>query len=160
MKSLIIGISRPGDADGVSLTPLNAYVARCGAFPEVTFSINCKQLEFYEKIKELRYTDGDPSSSDNAINFFQELTREIFDNLKYMDNVVKEKSPLHIRLITTPMELAQLPFEFVPSKPDSNGNGHPMLADPDMEITLTREVLQVSEARYIWPEQPRILYAW
>jgi hypothetical protein len=157
MKSMIIGISRPGDADGVSLAPSNAYVARCGSFPEVSFSIKCKQLEFYEKVKELRYTDGDPTSSDDAIDFFQHLTREIFDNLKYLDNVEKGKSSLHIRLITTPMELAQLPFEFVPGKAEGS---LPLLADPDRAITLTREVLQVSEARYVWPKQPRILYAW
>jgi len=161
MKSILIGISRPGDADGVPLLKTTQYVARCGSSPEVTFSIDCKQLEFFDNVKGLRYNDGDPSSSAGAISFFQKLMSDIFNNFQYLVIENNDKSPLHIRLITTPMELAQLPFEFIPAPMRTTSTAlSPLLADPERIITLTREVLQLSEARYIWPKQPRILFAW
>ncbi len=161
MKSLIIGISRPGDADDVLLSPDQKYVSRCGSRPEVTFSINCKQVLFYENIQMLRYVDGDPSSSAGAISFFEKLMSKAFSDLKYLELDNEDNSSYHIRLVTTPMELAQLPFEFVALPGNSDiTNEPPLLANPERIITLTREVLQESEARYIWPKQPRILFAW
>lgn len=161
MKSVIIGISRPGDPDGIPLIDDSKYVSRCGSFPEVTFSIGCKQTDFFDHIKELRYDDNDPSSSAGAISFFQDMMRSIFKKFPYINLDKNDKTKLHIRLITTPMEIAQLPFEFVPAPWTINGNGSvPLLANDDRMITLTREVLLSSEARYVWPKQPRVLFAW
>jgi hypothetical protein len=115
----------------------------------------------YENFKGLRYNDADPSSASAAISFFEKLMATIFKNLKYLDHYRSDKGPLHIRLITTPMELAQLPFEFVPSSWDAIETAMtPLLTDPERIITLTREVLLETDARYIWPKQPRILFAW
>src|SRR5258708_2681369 len=118
MKSLIIGISRPGDPDGINLSPDTRYVFRCGSYPEISFSIEYKQLAVFENFKELRYNDADPTAASGAILFFEKLMATIFKKLKWLDKYNSDKSPLHIRLVTTPMELAQLPFEFVPSSWD------------------------------------------
>jgi len=112
MRTLIIGIARTGDADNHLLSPDISYISMCGSYPEATFSINCRQQEFYEKAKLLRYTDGDPNASAPAISFFKKLITQIYTDLKYLLIDDTDKTPLHIRLITAPIELAQLPFEF------------------------------------------------
>jgi|GEM_PF-2460590 len=170
MKSITIGISRPGDADGLPLLPGTDYVSRCANFPEVTFSVKCKQVEFLDNVKNLRYTNVSPASANAAICFFTSLISDVFKDLKYLTVDTADTDPLHVRLITTPMELAQLPFEFAPFPWDLTWKGQPslpdpkdipvLLADPVREITLTREVLQETQARYEWPKQPRILFAW
>jgi len=158
MNSLIIGIARTGDADNHLLSPDISYIAMCGSYPEATFSINCKQLDFYGQVKLLRYTDADPNASAPAIAFFKNLVTKIYTDLKYLSIDEKDKAPLHIRLVTSPIELAQLPFEFGldPNSEDKT----PLLLNPERAITLTREVRQVKEAIYNWPVKPRILFAW
>ena len=158
MRTLIIGIARTGDADNHLLSPDISYISMCGSYPEATFSINCRQQEFYEKAKLLRYTDGDPNTSAPAISFFKKLITQIYTDLKYLLIDDTDKTPLHIRLITAPIELAQLPFEFGLNPKGSNQI--PLLLNTDRPITLTREVRQVTEATYNWPVKPRILFAW
>jgi hypothetical protein len=133
----------------------------CGSNPEVNFSINCEQHQFYEKVKKLRYDDADPSSSAKAISFFETLTTKLFTDLKYLTINEKDTGSLHIRLVASPIELAQIPFEFAlaPANISNQGNEH-LLTHPERLITLTREVRQETEARYSWPHTPRILFAW
>jgi len=170
MKTLTIGISRTGDADGHPLLPDTGYISRCANFPEVPFFIKCKQSEFLDTVENLRYTNVSPVATNTAICSLTSLISDVFKALKYLNVDGADKDSLHIRLITTPMELAQLPFEFAPSTWDLSWKGAStlpdakdipvLLADPVREITLTREVLQETEARYEWPKQPRILFAW
>lgn len=161
MKSLIIGIARTGSPNDYVLNPDNKYISMCGNKPEVSFSINCGQHQFIEVINSLRYDDADPSSSTDAIAFFQDLITSVFDDIKYLHIDEKDLTPLHIRLVTTPFELAQLPFEFVLAPANiANNQKIPLLTHPERKITLTREVRQESEVRYMWPSKPRILFAW
>lgn len=161
MKSLIIGIARTGSPHDFVLNPEHRYISMCGNKPEVSFSINCGQHRFLQMVNELRYDDADPSSSAEPVSFFQDLVTKIFEDIKYLQIDESDMTPLHIRLVTTPFELAQLPFEFVLSPPGiSPGNKQPLLTHPERKITLTREVRQESEARYVWPAKPRILFAW
>lgn len=158
MKSLIIGIARTGTAHNHVLNPDTKYIAMCGSAPEITFSINCGQDEFFKEIEGLRYDD--PASSPRSISYFQELATRIFNDIKFLKIDKNDSEALHIRLITSPLELAQIPFEFVLSREDPLGQRFPLLAHPKRTIILTREVRQESEAMYIWPHRPRILFAW
>jgi hypothetical protein len=161
MNSLIIGIARTGTAYNYVLNTDTKYISMCGSKPEVSFSIDCGQDQFIKVINGLRYDDADPGSSAEAISFFQNLTTKLFSDLKYLQIDENDISPLHIRLVTTPFELAQIPFEFVLCDPFiADTPRTPLLAHPNREITLTREVRQESDARYIWPNKPRILFAW
>ncbi|MCW3107412.1 MAG: hypothetical protein JWQ09_1918 [Segetibacter sp.] len=161
MKSLIIGIARTGSPNDYVLNPDNKYISMCGNKPEVSFSINCGQHQFIEVVNGLRYDDADPSSSADAISFFQDLITRVFADIKYLQIDEKDFTPLHIRLVTTPFELAQLPFEFVLAPANiTSGQRIPLLTHPERKIALTREVRQESEVWYMWPSKPRILFAW
>jgi CHAT domain len=159
MKSLIIGIARTGKANNNVLNDETRYISMCGNKPEVSFSINCGQDEFIKTISKLRYDD--PASSAEAISYFKNLSTEIFADLKYLEIDENDLIPLHIRLVTTPLELAQIPFEFALAQPKAAGKEEVLLlANPLKKITLTREVRQETEASYLWPHMPRILFAW
>ena len=161
MKSLIIGIARTGKPHNYVLNEDTKYISMCGNKPEVSFSIGCEQDQFIKAVAGLRYDDADPDASAGPISFFQNLTTQIFQDLKYLKIEENDFSPLHIRLVTTPFELAQIPFEFTLTPPNIAGETQiPLLAHPERKITLTREIRQESEARYVWPYQPRILFAW
>ncbi len=84
MRSLIIGIARTGSSDSYLLNQDTKYISMCGSNPEVTFSINCVQYDFLKMINGLRYDDADPDSSTEAISFFQKLTTQLFEDLKYI----------------------------------------------------------------------------
>lgn len=159
MKSLIIGIARTGKANNYLLNEDTKYISMCGNKPEVTFSIKCEQNDFIKVVNKLRYDD--PYSSAEAISYFKNLSTEIFKDLQYLEIDENELTPLHIRLVTTPLELAQIPFEFALAQPTKTGGKESfLLANPLRKITLTREVRQETEASYLWPHMPRILFAW
>lgn len=161
MKSLIIGIARTGSPHNFVLNEDTKYISMCGTKPEVSFSINCGQSDFLKMISGLRYNDADPDASAGAISFFEKLTTQIFMDLKYLRVDEVNAEIIHIRLVTTPFELAQIPFEFIPTPRDIVGDLKiPLLAHPERKITLTREVRQESDTKYTWPYQPRILFAW
>lgn len=161
MKQLILGIARAGTPHNYLLNEDTRYISMFGNKPEVTFSIPCGHDKLIEKISKLRYNDADPSSAAEAITFFQGLTSRLLQDLKYLTIEENDYSPLHIRLVTTPLELAQIPFEFFPYPPDiSGGEEIPLLTHPDRIISLTREIRQEAEANFSWPHKPRILFAW
>lgn len=161
MKSLIIGIARTGSPHNFVLNEDTKYIAMCGTKPEVTFSIDCGQSDFLKMINGLRYNDPDPDSSMQAISFFEKLTSRIFHDLKYLKIEAGDQDAIHIRLVTTPFELAQIPFEFVPTPEEiAGGLKIPLVAHPERKIILTREVRQETETNYTWPHLPRILFAW
>lgn len=160
MKSLIIGIVRPGTTSDFVLNTDTKYVSLCGTKPEVSFSIDCGQYKFLELINGLRYQDADPSTAEQPISALQELVTGVFERMKYLQ-IEEEDTELHIRLVTTPLELAQLPFEFVLAPVSIADNPRaPLLTLPGKLITLTREVRQEWDVQYTWPSQPRVLFAW
>lgn len=161
MKSLIIELSRPGTPDNHNLSPDTRYIALCGTYPEVNVSVNCNQLKFFEVVKNLRYSNANPAATRKAVAFCEALVTKLFADLDYPDLQHQHEEPLHIRLVANPMELAQLPFEFVrvPLNPDLPATGA-MLTDAGRVVTFTREVRQKSEAGYVWPHVPRVLFAW
>ena len=69
---------------------------------------------------------------------------------------------MHLRLVTTPKEIAQLPFEMAltPIQLQNNTPQKPFFLNPDIKTTFTREVRHIAFKHYDWPFLPRILFAW
>ncbi len=161
MRSLIIGIARTGSPTNYLLNPDMRYISMCGNKPEVSFSIDCGQHDFNRMANGLRYHDADPDASLEAINFFTNLTTRLAEDLKYLTIDEQDIGPLHIRMVITPFELSQIPFEFVLSPYNSEGERKiPLLVHPERRFILTREVRQEMESGYRWPHRPRILFVW
>jgi hypothetical protein len=161
MKSLIIELTRTGKAHSKLLSRDNQYLALCGTNPEQTFTINCEQDEFYDQVKNLRYNNANPAATQKAIDYCQQLVTDIFQRTKYMERSLQDGEAIHIRLVVNPLELAQLPFEFVRVPLDTSAPvAATLLADEIRTVCFTREVRQESQLHYEWPATPRILFAW
>jgi hypothetical protein len=162
MNTIIIEILRNGQTVNQLLQKELNYIALCG--PEVAkdFMIKCDQEIFDDHIKLLRY-DTDESSRQLGIAFFQELITGIIDQI-YPAELAKvlKKDFLHLRLVTTPKEIAQLPFEMAltPKELQNTPDRKPFFINDDIKTTFTREVRHVYFDHYNWPVKPRILFAW
>ncbi|MEJ7912800.1 MAG: CHAT domain-containing protein [Chitinophagaceae bacterium] len=163
MNTIVIEILRNGQVLNQLLQKQTNYIALCGAEPATDFTINCDQAEFDDHVKLLRYDNNDEDSRQLGIQFFQQLINKIIEQI-YPKGVSAdlEFDLLHLRLVTTPKEIAQLPFEMAltPLKLQKDQLAKPFFLNPDRRTTFTREVRQVGAEHYNWPFKPRILFAW
>lgn len=158
MRSLIIGIARTGERNDYVLNADLPYISMCGTKPEVTFRINCGQAKLNQQLNQMRYVHG--SDRQAAITFFEKLITHVFRDIKYLQISNEDQSSLHIRLVMSPLELAQLPFEFCLAPNHIAENKEHLFAMRSRVVTITRELRQETERRYPWPHIPRILFAW
>ena len=122
MNTIVIEILRNGQVTNQLLQKSTNYIALCGAYPAKDFTINCDQQMFNHHVKFLRYdssADGDTEKENeeerlrqSSILFFQDLISGIIDQI-YPEQLHyrPQDDMLHLRLVTTPKEIAQLPFE-------------------------------------------------
>jgi len=161
MHTVTIEILRPGESHDHALSEKTEYIALCGTHPPVTLNIACDQEKFRRYKQKLRYNNNDPNDRLEGIRFFEQLTLKIFDDIKLLLVEGQKGDWLHLRLVMTPKELAQLPFELALTPRGFQGeHTRHFLLNHQRLATLTREVRQVAAARYQWPYQPRILFAY
>ncbi|MCX6266635.1 MAG: CHAT domain-containing protein, partial [Bacteroidetes bacterium] len=161
MHTVTIEILRPGKSFDHNLSAQTEYIALCGSHPPVDFKIDCDQDTFLRYKEKLRYGAAGEEERADAIGFFQQLMAKIFDDISPLRLEGQTNDWLHLRLVMTPKELAQLPFELALTP--QGFQGHPLipfLMNPQRLTILTREVRQVASTRYVWPHKPRILFAW
>src|SRR6185295_1021738 len=162
MNTIIVEILRDGQTVNQLLQKELNYIALCGPETAKDFVIACDQELFDEHIKLLRY-ETDESSRQSGIEFFQQLITGIIEQI-YPSELAKilRKDFLHLRLVTTPKEIAQLPFEMAltPTQLQSDSSRKPFFVNEEIKTTFTREVRRVYFEHYNWPVKPRILFAW
>lgn len=161
MHTLTIEILRIGQPHDHSLSKKTKYIALCGTHPSLDFSVGCDQLTFDRYKEMLRYFESDEKTRQEGINFFEQLMTKILDEIEPLRVEGQTEDWLHLRLVMTPKELAQLPFELALTPKGFQGqHSKKFLLNPQRITTLTREVRQVAPTRYSWPHKPRILFAW
>jgi hypothetical protein len=161
MHTVTIEILRTGESHSHELSEKTKYIALCGSHPHVDLTIDCNQTTFSKYKKMLRYFESDEQQRQKGILFFEQLITKIFDDIVPLRVEGQTEDWLHLRLVITPRELAQLPFELALTP--EGLRGHPLkrfLLNPQRLTTLTREVRQVGTLKYNWPYKPRILFAW
>ncbi len=163
MNSLTIEILRKGQAVNQLLSSETDYVALVGTEPAIDLKIPCNQEEFNKFIALLRYNKKDAGSRQSSIDYFQDLITNIIQQV-YPEQKADgtHDSFIHLRLVTTPKEIAQLPFELAltPSVLKDETSNTPFFINPRLKTTFTRELRQSSSRNYSWPFKPRILFAW
>lgn len=163
MRTITIEIERQGDAVDHNLLAETIYLAFCESEPVVNLSINCDQETFEKQKALLRYTDSDQVPLKEGFSFLQNLVTKLLDDIHPLAIVGNKNDPdwLHIRLVISAKELIQIPFELALTPNGFKGQHvRPLLLNPQRLTTLTREVRQSGEAKYTWPKNPRILFAW
>lgn len=161
MDTIVIEILRNGQSKTQYLEKGSNYIALCGTESAKDFMIECCQDDFDNQVKLLRYNQADDLERETAITFFQSLISNIVSQI-FPDQLAKnEKSEfLHLRLVTTPKEIAQLPFEMAqtPFQLENVISPTPFFINPKIKTTFTREVRHIFFKHYFWPIIPRILF--
>ncbi len=161
MHTLTIELLRVGKPHDHALSKKIKYIALCGSHPPVDFSINCDQDTFINYKKKIRYFESNEQERQEGIHFFENLITKILDDIEPLRIEGQTEDWLHIRLVMTPKELAQLPFELALTPKGFQGqHSKKFLLNPQRLTTLTREVRQVASTRYSWPHKPRVLFAY
>jgi hypothetical protein len=161
MHTVTIEILRPGKSHSQELSEQTVYIALCGSHPAADLTIGCNQAKFSKYKQMLRYDLPDEQARHEGISFFEQLISMILDDIEFLRTEGQTDDFLHLRLVMTPKELAQLPFELALTPKGFPGqHSKPFLLNPQRLTTLTRETRQVAPTRYLWPYKPRVLFAW
>ncbi len=134
MDTIVVEILRNGQAVNQLLQQGVNYIALCGTESAKDFTIDCDQGTFDKNIQLLRYTTEE-TARQSGIHFFQTLITNVINQIYPVEIAANLHSDfLHLRLVTTPKEIAQLPFEMAltpiqlqnatPQKPFFSQPGH------------------------------------
>lgn len=166
-------IVRPGPPHNQLLSPLTLYTALCGESAPVTFSIELEQRQLLNRISGLRYVVQDgrvtrmisEKSRQAAVN---DMGREIGKILAKLQNLLFEQGRalgqairdqncnndgehmVHLRLVSSASELANIPFEMAISPAATTSEGKRMLLDLNLPMVLTREIRRTRPIPIAW----------
>jgi beta-lactamase superfamily II metal-dependent hydrolase len=165
IRQVVLEILRHGEAHNQLMSPLTRYLALCGSHPAVSFSIPFEHRELAHLLSRMRYEEGMDSSVASDRAFAREqLSRTVTRLLEQIpalphEGRVDDGELLHLRLMTTPQELAILPFELANPPSGFSSGGQPLLIGPTPDVVLTREVRRSSNLHVRVPPKTRVLLA-
>ncbi|WP_395740586.1 CHAT domain-containing protein [Prosthecobacter sp.] len=166
MRSITLEILRHGPPHNQLLSPLTPYLALCESHAATTVTVPFEHAQFLQRLRALSYELPD------AIRVFQleDTGREMGALLAKIPSLIAEISQcctagngklLHLRMIVSASELAQLPFELMISHNGFPGEGRALVLQTNQPVCLTREVRQSSCVSPEWNREgrrPRILF--
>jgi hypothetical protein len=161
INTVTVDIVRKGISSSHLLVGDLDYIGMCGAYPQADLKINCTQQEFIDWVQKLRY-GSDDKDRQQAIAYFQNLvTQQIFIKIPELLNQYDQNEWIHLRLLITARELAQLPFELVMPPMELCGDNKDVFPlCTAKRVTFTRETKQMGGRPYKWPVDSRVLFAW
>ncbi len=173
-------IIRPGPAHNQLLSPITIYTALCGESAPVDFSIDLEQHQLNERIARLRYVYVEGEKIYEIPQYEREVAIEDLGNeisriLAKLQNLLfetgrafgqtlyspdeSEEHLIHLRLVSSAAELANIPLEVAVSPPSTPSEGRKMLLDLNLPVVLTREIRRTRRAPVKWDrdQAPTIL---
>jgi hypothetical protein len=155
---------RHGPAHNQLLSPLTQYLALCGNHPAVTVTIPFEHNHLLVRLNALMYGDSEETRKLQLAETAQIMGEKVLGQVPGLIAELAEgpgvpPSQTHLRLILSASELALLPFELANAPNGFPGAGQPLALQAQAPLSITREVRRVSNVRYAWPKQPRILFA-
>ncbi len=170
---LKLEIVRPGTPHNQLLSPLTLYTALCGESAPVTFSIELEQHQLLDRISRLRYLvrDGQETrmvpekTRQAAVNDMGQVVGQIlaklqnllFEQGRALGQAISDQNSkrsgehmVHLRLVSSASELANIPFEMAISPAASPAEGKRMLLDLNLPMVLTREIRRTRPIPISW----------
>ena len=166
-------IVRPGPPHNQLLSPLTLYTALCGESAPVNFSIELEQHQLLDRISRLRYLVKvdqqtcmvDEKTRQTAVNDMGQIVGQILAKLQNLlfeqgralgqaicdqDGKNSSEHMVHLRLVSSASELANIPFELAISPTATPAEGKRMLLDLNLPIILTREIRRTRPVPIAW----------
>lgn len=167
IREVVLEILRHGSAHNQLLSPLTQYLVLCGSNPAVSVNVPFEHRILEYLLSRMSYPEGLNPNSEAArdrAHAREELSKAVTTLLESVPSLARESNAgkdglLHLRLVTTPQELALLPFELAMPPHGFNNSGQPLLIGPEPDVVLTREVRRSSDIRVRIPTRPKVLLA-
>jgi len=165
VREVVLEILRHGPAHNQLLSPLTQYLALCGSHPAVSLTVPFEHRTLEYLLSRMSYPEGLDPRAEAARDRTQAHERLATAVTGLLDQIpalphegrVGNGQLLHLRLMTTPQELAMLPFELANPPGGFENGGQPLLIGPTPDVVLTREVRRGCELPGRPPPEPRIL---
>jgi CHAT domain-containing protein len=160
---------RGGPPHNQLVSPITEYLALCGGAAPHTLRLPFEHGDLTNRLLVLRYGLG--SGRDQEVlrqSEMSRLARELGTVLGAIPAFGAEISSLelpldggvvHFRLVLAGNELGLVPWEIAHVPLGVPGAGLPMLLQPRVPVSMTREVRGSSRRRFQWDRVPRILFA-
>jgi hypothetical protein len=166
---ILLELLRGGPPHNQLVSPITDYLALCGGAAPHTLRLPFEHGDLTSRLLVLRYglgTGRDPEQLRQSE--MSRLARELGGLLGSIPAFGAEISSLelpldggvvHFRLVLAGNELGLVPWEVAHVPVGLPGAGLPMLLQPRMAVSMTREVRGSSRRRFQWDRVPRILFA-
>ncbi|HEU4927248.1 MAG TPA: CHAT domain-containing protein [Vicinamibacterales bacterium] len=160
---------RGGPPHNQLVSPITEYLALCGGAAPHTLRLPFEHGDLTNRLLVLRYGLG--NGRDQEVlrqSEISRLARELGGLLGSIPAFGAEISSLelpldggvvHFRLVLAGNELGLVPWEIAHVPVGLPGAGLPMLLQPRVPVSMTREVRGSSRRRFQWDRAPRILFA-
>jgi hypothetical protein len=160
---------RGGPPHNQLVSPITEYLALCGDAAPHVLRLPFEHGDLIDRLRILRYGLGigaDPDSWRRS-----ELTRmarglgDLLGSIPAFGAEVsgielpQDGGVIHFRLVLAGNELALVPWEIAHVPEALQGGGLPLLLQPRLPMSMTREVRGASRRRFQWDRPPRILFA-
>lgn len=160
LQQVTIELMRPGDLGGQLLSKLTSYLAVSDDSHAETIHL---PFDHWELLQDLRMLSQNRASHerDHSLLALGKRVRDFMERLSLLPGALRTHTdggrPVHLRLALSGHELALIPYEagLGPSPPYAEAE--PLLAHPNRQVILTRELRQSSTMPLDWSRPPRVL---
>jgi CHAT domain-containing protein len=167
--SFALELLRGGPPHNQLVSPITEYLALCGGAAPHTLRLPFEHGDLTSRLLVLRYGLGSGRDQEELRQSeMSRLARELGTLLGSIPAFGAEISSIeppldggvvHFRLVLAGNELGLVPWEIAHVPVGLPGAGLPMLLQPRVPVSMTREVRGSSRRRFLWDRAPRILFA-
>ena len=166
VRTVVLELLREGDPHNQLLSPYTRYLARCGDACTAAVTVPYEHKEFLDLQRRLRYEGG--SSEDGSVreHVLESAGRAMSRVLASIPGFVpvlnaQRDALIHLELDLWPAEIALLPFELAKMPTGAPGGQDFWLAlQARTPVTITRRLRGQTGEGVVWPQRPRVLFAW
>jgi hypothetical protein len=167
IRTVTVELLRAGPAHNQLLSPLTQYLGICGDSGAGVVSPPYEHATFLRRIRAMRY-EGEGEDNKERLGVLRDIgvdMAKILGAVPGLPGALNAHSGggvetlVHLRMMLTASELAQLPFELskMPIGPNSSDDSW-LALQTRMPVCMTRRSRNVSTKGGSWPVFPRILF--
>jgi hypothetical protein len=160
---------RGGPPHNQLVSPITEYLALCGDAAPHVLRLPFEHGDLTDRLYVLGYGLGsgrDPESiRQSELQRFARELGGLFGSIPAFGAEVsslelpRNGGVVHFRLVLAGNELALVPWEIAQVPTGLPGAGLPLLLQPRVPVSMTREVRGASRRRFLWDRAPRVLFA-
>jgi hypothetical protein len=163
VRTVTLELLRHGPPHNQLLSPLTEYLALCGNHSAATVTMPFEHAQLLNRLRALMYK-ATPEDRKFQLKDTAQVMGEVLGRVpgliaELAETPGQDNSLTQLRLILSASELALLPFELANAPNGFPGAGQSLALQAQAPLCITREVRRVSNTRFQWPIEPKVLFA-